>query len=68
MKVKMLEHYKDSTCTLIQGDEVEVSGKLGAWLLEHRKAEKITQPEIVVEVKEPETIVEPIYKSKRGRQ
>lgn len=66
MKVKMLEHYQDSSCTLILGDTVDVGSTLGVWLVENRKAEQVV--EVIEEVKEPEPIVETTYKSKRGRQ
>jgi len=68
MKVKMLEHYKDSRQTLIQGDEVAVSDSLGKWLLENNKAVQVIEPVKEIEkepIKEP-VIVEP-YK-KRGKQ
>ena len=38
MKVKLLEHYQDSTHILHPDQEVEVDDALGAWLVEHRKA------------------------------
>lgn len=41
MKVKMLEWYQDASMALQPGMEVEVDNKLGAWLLEHRKAEEV---------------------------
>lgn len=44
MKLLMLEHYRDSQVTLIQGDEVEVSGQLASWLIENGKAKAIEQP------------------------
>ena len=37
----MTEHYRDSQVTLIQGDEVEVSGQLASWLIENGKAKAI---------------------------
>ena len=42
MKLKMLETYQavDQPSPLVEGQEYEVSETLGAWLLEHRKAEK----------------------------
>jgi hypothetical protein len=44
MKLKMLETYQavDLPISLTEGEEVEVNETLGAWLLEHRKAEKVT--------------------------
>lgn len=43
MKLKMLETYQavDQPVALVEGSEVEVSESLGAWLLEHRKAERV---------------------------
>lgn len=42
----MLEHYQDSSCTLILGDTVDVGSTLGAWLVENRKAEQVVEIEI----------------------
>lgn len=41
MKVLMKEFYKDKSVTLAKGQTVEVSAELGAWLLQHRKAEQV---------------------------
>jgi hypothetical protein len=41
MKVKMLEHYQDARTTLALGQEADVDGTLGTWLVEHRKAVEV---------------------------
>lgn len=41
MKVRMSEHYQDSTCHLYPDKEYEVDGSLGEFLLKHRKAVKV---------------------------
>jgi len=45
MKLKMLETYQsvDQPSPLVEGQEYEVGETLGAWLLEHRKAEKVAR-------------------------
>ncbi len=44
MKLKMTEHYQDSSQVLILGDEVEVNDSLGQWLIDNGKAVKIEKP------------------------
>lgn len=46
MKVKMLEYYQDKLMTLAPDSVVDVDETLGAWLLEHRKAERIAAPKV----------------------
>jgi hypothetical protein len=41
MKIKLLEHFQDSSVHFSPGQEVEVDDALGAYLLEHRKAVKV---------------------------
>jgi hypothetical protein len=41
MKVKMIEHYQDRDVTLFPDQEADVSAALGAWLIEHRKAQAV---------------------------
>lgn len=45
MKVKMLEYFQGRNQPMLGlGKEYDVSATLGAWLLEHRKAEQIEAP------------------------
>jgi hypothetical protein len=46
MKIKLLEHYRDAQNVLAQGDEAEVSQKLGQWLIENGKAALIEEPKV----------------------
>jgi hypothetical protein len=41
MKVKMIEHYQDARQHLAPEQVVEVDDELGAWLVEHRKAQAV---------------------------
>lgn len=43
MKVKMIEHYQDAQQHLAPDQVVEVGDELGAWLLEHRKAQAVEE-------------------------
>lgn len=47
MKVKMIEHYQDAQQHLAPEQVVEVDDALGAWLLEHRKAQQVDEPKPV---------------------
>jgi len=47
MKVKLKEHYQDAHVHYQPGQVVDVADTLGAWLLEHRKAEAVPTPAAV---------------------
>ena len=44
MKVKMLEHFREKNVHYQPDQEVEVSPKVAAYLLEHRKAVEVSKP------------------------
>jgi hypothetical protein len=77
MKVTMREYYQDARQVLQLGSVYEVSDELGAWLVEHRKAEAV-QPEVNAVPEARHLDVEPQFEAaeeppqpkprKRGKQ